>query len=339
MVRKIDWDGQVGRGLKLRDLHVFFTVVQRGSMAKAATQLGVSHPTVSEVIANLEHTFGVRLFDRSAHGVEPTAYGDALLKRSLAAFDELKQSRSDIQFLADPTSGQLRIGCAESLAAAILPPVIEQFLQLYPGVEVSVDSVVTGTPEIPKLRDRSLDLVLARMRPLTDLQYAVDLNVEILFDEKLVVAVGTLSPWARRRKVDLAELTKEPWILTEPDNWNHVMVAEAFRERGLDMPKIRLKTLSVHLRTNLLATGRFIAALPQSVMHLYAERFALKVLPVSMPSRPWSVAIVTLKNRTLSPVVERFIECTRKVAKSAALGSQAGKLRAGRLASLRRAKD
>src|SRR5580700_7158480 len=98
MLRKIDWEGQIGRRLKLRDLHVFQTVVQRGSMAKAAQQLGVSQPAVSEVIADLEHILGVRLVDRSARGVEPTIYGGALLKRSVAAFDELKQSIRDIEF-------------------------------------------------------------------------------------------------------------------------------------------------------------------------------------------------------------------------------------------------
>src|SRR5439155_13750804 len=111
MLKKIDWDSQIGRRLRLRDLHVFFTVAQRGSMAKAAAQLGVSTPTVSEVIADLEHGLGVRLLDRSPKGVEPTTYGDALLKRTLVVFDELKQSIRDIEFLADPTTGEIRIAC------------------------------------------------------------------------------------------------------------------------------------------------------------------------------------------------------------------------------------
>src|SRR5215467_4034956 len=109
MLRKIDWESQIGRRLRLRDLHVFFTVAQRGSMAKAAAQLGVSTPTVSEVIADLEHGLGVRLLDRSPKGVEPTRYGEALLKRTLTVFDELKQSIKDIEYLADPTAGEIRI--------------------------------------------------------------------------------------------------------------------------------------------------------------------------------------------------------------------------------------
>src|SRR5262250_2470747 len=121
MVRKIDWDSQIGRRLKLRDLHVFSTVVQSGSMGEAARQLGVSTPAVSEVIANLEHALGVRLLDRGAQGIEPTVYGDALLTRSVAVFDDLKQIIRDIQFLSDATTGEIRIGCMEAPWFTILP--------------------------------------------------------------------------------------------------------------------------------------------------------------------------------------------------------------------------
>src|SRR5262250_810566 len=136
MVRKIDWDSQIGRRLKLRDLHVFSTVVQSGSMGEAAQQLGVSTPAVSEVIANLEHALGVRLLDRGAQGIEPTIYGGALLKRSVAAFDELKQSIRDIEFLSDPTVGEVRVACTESLWFTLLPDIILRFSELYPRVEV-----------------------------------------------------------------------------------------------------------------------------------------------------------------------------------------------------------
>src|SRR6185436_13334055 len=110
-------ENRISRRLRFRDLQVFFSVVQCGSMAKAAHELGVTQPAVSEVVAGLEHAFGVRLFDRSPHGVEPTVYGRALLKRGVAAFDELKQCIREIEFLSDPTSGELRIGCIEAMSA------------------------------------------------------------------------------------------------------------------------------------------------------------------------------------------------------------------------------
>src|SRR5215469_7431728 len=101
-------ESRISRRLRFRDLEVFFSVVQCGSMAKAANVLGVTQPAVSEVVAGLEHAFGVRLFDRTSQGVEPTIYGRALLKRGVAAFDELKQGIRDIEFLADPTKGEVR---------------------------------------------------------------------------------------------------------------------------------------------------------------------------------------------------------------------------------------
>jgi DNA-binding transcriptional LysR family regulator len=315
MARKIDWENQIGRRLSLRDLHVLFTVVQRGSMAKAAAQLGVSQPAVSEVIADLEHALGVRLLDRSPQGVEPTMYGRALLKRSTVAFDELKQGIREIEFLSDPTTGELRIGCPGSLAASILPPVVQRFSQQYPRVVLHLREVVSPTREWPELRNRRFDLVLERLvKPLTPQDE--DLNVEVLFCDELVVAAGSQTPWARRRKIDLAELVNEPWIVAPPNTWGDTIVAEAFRARGLDSPKVTLTTFSVHLRTHLLATGPYIAAFPRSVLNLNARWFSLKVLPVDLPVRPWPVVAVTVRNRTLNPMALRFIDEVRAFTKS-----------------------
>ena len=91
------WTDRIGRRLKLRDLHLFITVAETGSMGKAAERLGISQPSVSKAIADVEHTIGVRLLDRTVTGVVPTACGRALLKRSMGAFDELRQGFKDIE--------------------------------------------------------------------------------------------------------------------------------------------------------------------------------------------------------------------------------------------------
>src|SRR5258705_5489576 len=155
MPRKIDWESQIGRRLKLRDLHVFHTVVQHHSMAKAAGQLGVSQPAVSEVIADLEHALGVRLLDRSSQGVEPTIYGNALLKRSIAVFDELKQSVRDIEFLADPTTGEIKIACPLAIAFTVIPHVIERFREKYPRVILHFDEAISASAarNFPEVRE------------------------------------------------------------------------------------------------------------------------------------------------------------------------------------------
>src|SRR5215207_7578712 len=101
----MEWSDRIGRRLKPRDLHVFMAVAERGNMARAAEQLAISRPVVSKTIAALEHTLGVPLLDRTPRGVEPTGYGRALLRRSLAVFDELRASVKEIEFLADPSAG------------------------------------------------------------------------------------------------------------------------------------------------------------------------------------------------------------------------------------------
>jgi DNA-binding transcriptional LysR family regulator len=311
--RRIDWETQVGRRLRLRDLHAFLAVTRAGSMIKAAQELGVSQPAISKVIADLEHALGVRLLDRSRNGVEPTIYGQALIQRSTAAFDELKQSVRDIESLSDPTSGHVRLACAESVAA-VLPPIIDAFCRRYPRATLDVDHEDFST-FAERLRDRSLDLALPRLPKWPSASAFDDLKFDILFEDELVIVAGRQSRWARRRKIDVAELIDEDWILTVPDTHNFAVVAEAFHARGLGMPKVSVRTLSVHLRTKMACGGRFITTLPRSIMRLYGDLSSLKVLPVDLPPRPWPVAIVTLKNRTLSPAVERFIECTRQFTK------------------------
>jgi DNA-binding transcriptional LysR family regulator len=313
MRKHIDWDSQLGRRLKLRDLHVFFTVANCGSMGKAAARLGVTPPTVSEVIADLERAVGVKLFDRSSQGVEPTIYGNALLKRGLIAFDELKQGIRDIEFLTDPTIGELRIGCDESISAATLPLIIQRFAERHPGVSLDVIGFELRSYS-QKLRDRTFDLILTRRgQPDPEHDPHQELNVEVLFVDEMVIAAGSSTRWARRARIDLAELADEHWISTAPGTWNYNALAEAFRARGLPLPRLSVSTMSVYLRTNLLSLGPFIATFPRSVLQLHGQRFGLIALPVDLPVRPWPVSLLTLKNRTLSPVVERFIECAREV--------------------------
>src|SRR5262245_59009410 len=309
MLRKIDWEKQIGRRLKLRDLHVFAIVVQRGNMAKAAAELGVSQPTVSEVIADLEHALGVRLFDRSRQGGEPTIYGTALLRRVKVAFDELRQGVRDIEFLTDFTAGEVRIGCPESLATVLVSPAVHRFARQYPRVSVNMTMLTTPTLDLPQLHDRTLDFVVARSPiPATDDPAYSDLQMECLFDDDLVVAAGVRSRFKHRSKVDLADLLDEPWVLTPPGAaiYNHMM--QVFRQRGLSCPFVAFGTQSFGFRGDLLESGDYIAPIPRSIFNEYAKRFPLKLLVVDLPVRPWPIALITVKNRTVSPVAERVID-------------------------------
>jgi len=314
MARLVQWEQQIGRRLRLRDLFVFFTVVEYGSMAKAAARLGVATPSVSEVIASLEHALSVRLLDRTPKGVTTTAYGDALLARGRAAFDELRQGIRDIEFIADPEAGELRIGCPESLAAGFLVRVLERFSRQHPRVRFHVVPVFQPTVEFPELLERKIDLVFARLAkdPVRG-RLGDELNAEILFRDRYALVVGENSRWARRRRVTLADLIDEPWIMTPLDALGDSFLANAFKTRGLTPPSLVITTFSIHLRNNLVGDGKFITALPESVLSIYRKRHGLKELPIELSVRP-PVAVVTLRNRTLGPTTQLFLQCARELA-------------------------
>src|SRR6267142_2365211 len=123
---------RIGRRMRLQDLHVLVTVMEAGSMGKAAQILNISQPAISRSIAELEQALGVRLLDRHRQGIEPTEYGRALLDCGVTVFDDLRKGVKHIEFLSDPAAGEIRIGCTPILGASFVPAVIDRLLQHYP---------------------------------------------------------------------------------------------------------------------------------------------------------------------------------------------------------------
>ena len=301
------WTDRIGRRLKLSDLHLFITVAEMGSMGKAAEQLAISQSSISKAIAGVEHTIGVRLLDRTANGVVPTAYGRALLKRSMGAFDELRQGIKDMEFLADPRVGEVRIGCPEAIASGLLVKVLDQFSSQYPRVKVRVSSADNMMNELWQVRDRQVDLLFGGVPRLFAEE---DLEAEVLYDDRPFIVSGSNNRWAHRSKIEFEELLEEPWLLPGEG----FFLTEAFQSRGIAVPKFGVTTHSVYQRILLLATGRFIGMLSGSTMR-FSPVDHLCVLPVDFSPRIWPVAIVTVKYRTVSPVVQTFIDCIRDVAR------------------------
>jgi len=307
-----DWESRIGRRVTLRDLHILSAVVRWGSMAQAASHLAMSQSAVSEAIANLEDALRVRLLDRSSKGIEPTIYAKALLKREHAVFDELKQGIKDIEFLSDPTAGEVRIASPDFLSAWLLPAVIELLSREHPQISIRVSQYEATELQFRELHERNVDLVITRIpKAFKD----DDFEIEILLNDRHFVVAGAQSRWARRRNITLAELANEPWLHTS----NPVVDAvfqEAFEAQGLKVPSERVTAASVLLRIHLLATGRFLSVLSESALRGVAKQMSFKVLPIDLRIKAPPVAIIRLKNRTLSPVVHLFIEHLRAVAKS-----------------------
>ena len=308
-----DWERRIGGRLKLRDLHILSTVVQWGSMAKAATHLAMSQPAVSEAIANLEAALKVNLLDRNVRGVEPTIYATALLKRERAVFDELQQGIKEIAFLANPTAGEVRLATTEVLACGLVPHVIERLSRRHPQILIHAVVSDTTTLEFRELRERRVDILLARVpEAIVD----EDIDFDIFHEDAHFVVAGAQSPWARRRNVTLAELVDEPWVFPYAQVVRELITA-AFRAHGLSLPRERVTSGTLHLQKHLLATGRFLTITSNSVLQYNAEQWSVKALPIDLRIKPRPHAILRLKKRTLSPVVQLFIDELKAVAGTA----------------------
>jgi DNA-binding transcriptional LysR family regulator len=302
---------RIGRRIKLQDLHVLMTVVQADSMGKAAERLNTSQPNISRSISELEAALGVRLLDRHRQGIEPTEYGRALLDGGVAVFDELRQTVRNIEFLADPTAGEVRIGCNPFLATSFVTAVISRLSLHCPRIVFHLMANRVKALHLA-LCERSVDLLITqRFGPIEDER----MSFEFLFDEPHVVAAGAQSPWVRRRRIELSELVNEPWTLPPPGGVIASLAMEAFAPAGLIILGRLWLLIPPRFGGIWLADGRFLTILQESALRFPTKLPEIKVLPAKLPMGEMPIGVITLKNRTISPVAQLFIENAREVAK------------------------
>jgi len=240
----------------------------------------------------------------------PTSRKD-WLDGGAAAFDDLHRAVKNIEFLADPTAGSVRIGCNPFLTAAFASAVVDRLSRRHPRI---VFDIATADADVLRrvLHEREVDFLIARrFGPIADDQ----LEFEMLYDDSFVVVAGAKSPLVRRKMIELADLATEPWVLPRPTTALGSVFAEAFRASGLGYPRTTVLAGHDEFRVNLLATGRFLTIFSTSILRFPSERTRLRVLPVKLPLSRVPVGIVTLKGRTLGPVARLAMDCAREVAK------------------------
>jgi molybdate transport repressor ModE-like protein len=306
------WNDRIGRRIKLGDLHILLAVAQTGSMAKAASELAISHPAVSRAIRDLEHTLGVALFERQPRGVALTEYGRAMIDRGHAAFDELRQGVQEIESIADPTAGEVRIGTTPPIAASFLSAAIDRLVKRHRRMAFHV-VIDESEPQRRNLRERRVDLLIFRRAPIFDDE---EFAFEPLFESPYVVAAGANSPWARRRRIALRDLAAEMWALPPPENTFGAYVADVFRASGLAMPRATVIATALEMRANLLRTGRYLSIIPEFWLQLPVRHAFIRRLPVELPVASAPVGIVALKNRAPSPAARLFMDSVREVARA-----------------------
>jgi len=132
--------------------------------------------------------------------------------------------------------------------------------------------------------------------------------------DSIFVIAGIKNPWARRHRIKLADLINEPWTLPPPEDQAHTLLTDVFRAMGLELPRPAMITATSVARLALVAKGHFLAIASESILRFGGWERSIKVLPIDLAASG-PVGIITLKNRTLTPAAQLFIDCAREVAK------------------------
>lgn len=303
---------RVQRRIRLRDLETLVSVVQAGSMRKAAQALHLSQPAISRSIRDLEEAIGCELLQRGSSGVAATLFGESLVRRSRAVFDELQGALRELAHLADPGAGEVHLACMETLHAGLVGACVEMVIAEHPRMRVVLEA--GQSPDLIEvfLMQRLVDFTVARP-PKLPLPPGVE--GESLFQDIPRILVGCGSPHARRRKVRLADLMDDHWVLGRTELMDASPVARAFADAGLDMPARVTASGSLHTRYRMLDGSASVTVVPHSLLAFgdVAKRF--RVLPIEMPPWEFPTMVLTLRNRALPPAAHLFLDHLRRLAR------------------------
>ena len=291
------------RHLKMSELRVFTAVLDHGSLRRAAALLHLTQPALSKSIAGLEEKLGVKLFDRVANGVEPTAHGRCFAPRAQAVFDELRRAAQSLALLSSGAVGSLRIGVLPMQTFPFVSVAVNRLIEQHPSIALSM---VEGhaTELLERLRKR--DIELAILHPaLVDSDD--DLSVARLFDERACVVAATTHPLAARSQLQWPELLQQRWVLPPADCSFYEHVRRSLDSIHLRMPKPAVEAMSIQLRLSLVRHAGMLTFGMCSQTRFASGKELVVRLPFELPVTSTELATVSLKTHEQSPLARQFM--------------------------------
>lgn len=296
---------QLARRVTLKELRLLLAVSRSGSILKAASEIGMTQPALSKAIGELEATLGVPLFDRTNRGVSLTPHGDVLARRATGVFEELRQAVDELQSLTEADHGELRLGGTPAMCAGVLPRAIAAVRRHRPRFSFQISELESGRLA-SEVAARSVDLGIGRMPPGN----SDEIEFEPLFEDPLFLVAGAQHPLASKKSVKLKETTLHPWTLPSSGEGVAAHLEAEFRRQGVSLPSPAVTTMSMLVRSELVAAHDHLTVMYGSVLRFGRLPASLRVLPVDL-STGIPVGVVRSKNRTLAPSAEVFIQVLR----------------------------
>lgn len=291
--------------VEINDLRAFVAVADLGSFAAAARELHLSQPALSRRISKLETSLGVRLLERTTRRVELSAPGRAFALRARQVVNGFDESLLDVTDAASRLTGEITLACVPTAVNHLLPAVLEQFQQQFPGVLIRV--MDEGASE-------ALALV-ARGEADFGINYlgAQEGNIAFapLLEERFVLACPPAHPLARRKSVNWSELGEHRYIAVNKASGNRMLLDLALGKVP-QLPRPVLEARHVRTAVDMVAAGLGIAAVPQLAIPVSGADAVLRIVPLVSPTVSRTLGLLTRRGQLLSPLAQRFCELVRQ---------------------------
>jgi DNA-binding transcriptional LysR family regulator len=303
-------DARLPTRLKTRQLTLLLHLDERRSILRAAEAANMTQPAASKLLAELEDAVGAPLFVRHARGVEPTWFGDVLVRHARNAMMELHQAQEEIADLKSGLTGHASIGTVVTSATSLVPMAVAELKvrspQLLVNIEMDFSEVL-----VRQLLDGKFDIVIARIyRP----DRLAELNFEPFGEEPHAMYARASHPLVRERGLGLKDLVGQTWVLPPPGNVLRERLNLLFLGDRVDLPKRVVETSSLPVIISLLQMSEMVSALPSEVVRPNCEAGALKELPIRLDLRLGEAGIITRRDKELSPGALAMLETLRVVA-------------------------
>ena len=296
--------------LKTRQLTLLLHLSAQRSILRAAEAANMTQPAASKLLAELEDTIGAPLFVRHARGVEPTQYGEVLVRHARNALMALQQAQEEIADLQSGLTGHASIGTVVTSATSLVPMAVAELKARNPGVLVNIEMDFSEVL-VRQLLAGTFDRVVARLyRP----DGLADLSFEGFGEEPHAMYARANHPMGRKRGLGLGNLVDHTWVLPPPGNVLRERLNVLFLGERLELPKKVVETASLPVIISLLQMSEMVSALPSEVVRPYCEAGVLKRLPISLDLRLGEAGIITRRDRPLSPGALAMLAALRAAA-------------------------
>jgi DNA-binding transcriptional LysR family regulator len=246
--------------LSMRALECLVTIVEQGSLTKAAAALHMSQSALSHQIAAIERELGTPVVERLPRGIRPTAAGLAAVAEARIAVAAADRAVVAGRRVAAGSGGRIRIVCAETMTAWVLVPVLRSWRRRFPDVELDLKEYTSADRMLDVLLTGGADIIVGPPPTLTDE------HIEVLGSEEIVVVAAVEHRFSHMDAVPLAELAAEPLVHYNPDNGNAVWLDQFAAQRGVVLPQPTLRTGSPRTAAQLAAAGMGVAVVPFSAL-------------------------------------------------------------------------